>query len=70
MTNFERITESQEALANAIVRLWVRYTREFPSFVWLGIKDNENYESFNKWEEAVSATLEWLEKEDVINAHS
>lgn len=70
MTNFEKITASPEALADAIVRLWVRYTREFPSFVWLGIKDNENYESFNKREEAVSATLVWLEKEDVINAHS
>lgn len=63
MTNFERITESQEALADAIVRLWVRYTREFPQFVWLGIKDNESYESFKTRGEAVIATLEWLGKE-------
>ena len=62
MTNFERITESPAALADAIVRLWVRYTREFPLFVWLGIKDNESYESFNKREEAVSTTLDWLNK--------
>lgn len=63
MTNFEKITESPEALADAIVRLWVREVRSFPAFVWLGIKDNESYESFNKREEAVSATLEWLGKE-------
>ena len=63
MTNFEKITASPEALADAIVRLWVREVRSFPAFVWLGIKDNESYESFNKREEAVSATLEWLGKE-------
>lgn len=63
MTNFERITESPAALADAIVRLWVREVRSFPAFVWLGIKDNESYESFNKREEAVSTTLDWLNKE-------
>ena len=63
MTNFDRITESPVALADAIVRLWVKGARSFPEFVWLGIKDNESYESFNKREEAVSATLDWLNKE-------
>lgn len=63
MTNFDEITESPAALADAIVRLWVREVRSFPAFVWLGIKDNESYESFNKREEAVSTTLDWLNKE-------
>lgn len=63
MTNFERITESPAALADAIVRLWVKGARSFPEFVWMGIKDNESYESFNKREEAVSTTLDWLNKE-------
>ena len=63
MTNFEKITKSPAALADAIVRLWVREVRSFPAFVWLGIKDNESYESFNKRKEAVSTTLDWLNKE-------
>ena len=63
MTNFEKITASPEALAEALVSLWVMGSRSFPSFVWLGIKDNENYEAFNKRTVAISATLEWLEKE-------
>lgn len=61
--NFEKITASPEALAGALVRLWVMGSRSFPSFVWLGIKDNENYEAFNKRTVAISATLEWLGKE-------
>lgn len=63
MTNFEKITKSPAALSDSIVRLWVREVRSFPAFVWLGIKDDESYESFNKREEAVSTTLDWLNKE-------
>lgn len=63
MTNFERITESPAALANAIVRLWVREVRSFPAFVWLGLKDDESYETFENRIAAASKTLEWLEKE-------
>lgn len=67
-TNFDRITESPEALANAIVRLWVREVRSFPAFVWLGIKDDDSYETFENLLDAISKTLDWLNKE-VENEH-
>lgn len=63
MTNFDRITESPAALADAIVRLWVREVRSFPAFVWMGIKDDNSYEAFENRVVATSKTLEWLEKE-------
>lgn len=63
MTNFEKITESPAALADAIVRLWVREVRSFSAFVWLGIKDDESYEAFENRVVAASKTLEWLKKE-------
>ena len=63
MTNFDRITESPAALADAIVRLWIKGARSFPEFVWIGIKDDESYEAFENRVVAASKTLEWLKKE-------
>lgn len=63
MTNFEKITKSPAELADAIVRLWVREVRSFPAFVWLGIKDDESYETFENRAVAASKTLEWLRRE-------
>ena len=60
MTNFEKITESPEALAEKVV-----YSAfdEFDGNEWFGITGNKIRESFKNKEEAVAATLEWLNEE-------
>lgn len=59
-TNFDRITESQEALAEQMV-----YSAfdEFDGNEWFGITGNKIRESFKNKEEAVAATLKWLNEE-------
>ena len=59
MTNFEKITESPEALAEQLVySSW----DGFNGNRWSGIVNGIRY-AFNTKEEAVTATLEWLNKE-------
>ena len=60
ITNFDRITESQEALAEKIIHLWVN---DCHRFIWLGIDCNGAYKAFRKKEDAFASTLEWLNKE-------
>ena len=59
-TNFDRITESQDALAEKIIHLWVN---DCHRFIWLGIDCNGAYKAFRKKEDAFASTLEWLNKE-------
>lgn len=59
-TNFDRITESPEALAKQMV---YPSLDEFYGEVWFGITGNKIRESFKNKEEAVAATLKWLKEE-------
>ena len=60
MTNFDRITESPEALAE---RLVYSTLDGFNETVFSGIvSDRVRYE-YRKRKEAVAATLEWLRRE-------
>lgn len=58
--NFDRIAESPEALAEQMV-----YSAfdEFDGEEWFGITGNKIRESFKNKEEAVAATLKWLNDE-------
>ena len=59
-TNFDRIAESPEALAKQMV-----YSAfdEFDGEEWFGITGNKIRESFKNKEEAVTATVKWLNEE-------
>lgn len=59
-TNFDRITESQEALAKQLV---YSYYDEFDGDKWFGVTGKGIRESFNTKEEAITATLKWLNME-------
>ena len=60
MTNFEKITESPEELAEKIIHLWFDTCHRF---VWLGIDDDGCYEAFRKKADALESTLKYLNKE-------
>lgn len=60
MTNFEKITESPEAMAEHLV---YSYYDEFDGDEWFGVTGDGIRESFKTRDEAVIATLEWLGKE-------
>ena len=60
MTNFEKITESPEELAEKIIHLWFDTCHRF---VWLGIDADGGYKAFRKKEDAFASTLEYLNKE-------
>ena len=59
-TNFDRITESPEAMAEKLVySAW----DGFHGYRWSGIVNGIRF-AFNTKEEAITATLKWLNKED------
>lgn len=59
MTNFDRITESPEALAENRV---AASFDENGCFVWVGIVGGK-HKYFKNREDAVAATLKWLNEE-------
>ena len=60
MTNFEKITESPEALAEQLVySAWDGFNETVFSGI---VSDGIRYE-YKKRKEAVAATLEWLRRE-------
>lgn len=60
ITNFDRITESPEAMAEKLVySAW----DGFHGDRWSGIVNGIRF-AFNTKEEAITATLKWLNKED------
>ena len=60
MTNFERVTESPEALADRLVySAWDGFNETVFSGI---VSDGVRYE-YRKRKEAVAATLEWLRRE-------
>lgn len=60
MTNFDRITESPEALAEQLV---YHHYDEFNGDEWFGVTGDGIRESFKTRKESVTVTLEWLKKE-------
>lgn len=60
MTNFERITGDPKILAEQLV---YSHYDEFDGDVWFGVTGDGIRESFKTRDEAVIATLEWLNKE-------
>lgn len=60
ITNFDRITESPEAMAEQLV---YSYYDEFDGDKWFGVTGKGIRESFNTKEEAITATLKWLNME-------
>lgn len=60
MTNFEQITESPEALAEQMVySAW----DGFNGYLWSGVKSTGIRHAFKTKEDAVAATLKWLNEE-------
>lgn len=59
-TNFDRITGDPKILAEQLV---YSHYDEFYGDVWFGVTGDGIRESFKTRDEAVIATLEWLEKE-------